>query len=409
MFAPLCYPPAGSEAIVTAKLVLAMTEAGWEIDVITQGDFGHYYPTENDSVWEPVKRRLISIDGINRGKQFDRFASMRGFRFLQRLRPVIWATKSFFRACKLLRTKRYDAIFSRVAPQYGHLPALLLSLVSKTPWYAAWSDPMPAQKAPAPYGQGLTAKIPLPLQAYLNAIVQRANWHVFPCERLHNYYLQYLKQLAGKSSTIPHIASNAFTRSQPIVPKSASFTLCYTGGLTLRDPTVFLKGVRLFLNKFPVEDHFVVNFVGMPVDGIESKAIEENVADVVYLHSEKTYLESLEIAAQSTVLLVIEACCAEGIFFPSKFVDFVQTGRPILAVSPSIGTLADILIQYGGGVAVDCTSPEDVARGITKLYTAWKSGELEQLYSSKHLLPLFCDDTVLNAYHEIISKGVNCD
>jgi hypothetical protein len=44
MFAPYCYPPVGSEAIVTSKLVYAMLKAGWGVDVVTQANVVEYYP-----------------------------------------------------------------------------------------------------------------------------------------------------------------------------------------------------------------------------------------------------------------------------------------------------------------------------------------------------------------------------
>jgi hypothetical protein len=100
----------------------------------------------------------------------------------------------------------------------------------------------------------------------------------------------------------------------------------------------------------------------------------------------------------------LEAPCEEGVFFPSKFVDFVQTGHPILAVSPAHGTLTDILTANGGGIAADCRSPDTVARAIETLYLAWERGSLEPLYGSSRLFNLFSENYVIGQYLEIFGR-----
>jgi hypothetical protein len=108
--------------------------------------------------------------------------------------------------------------------------------------------------------------------------------------------------------------------------------------------------------------------------------------------------------AAAAVSVVIEATLPEGIFFPSKVADFVQVGRPILAVSPAVGTLNDLLSSYGGGIAVDCASSEGIAKGIESLFRSWQAGDLDVSYGSAKLRPLFSDETVLSAYREIFDR-----
>ena len=405
-FAPLCYPPAGAESIVTAKLVLAMVEMGLEVDIITQGDYGHLYPTRDDGIWVPVKERVFSIDGFRSGGLIARLSGTRLFSFLWRIRSILWSLKASIKAFGLIRCKHYNIIISRASPQYGHLPALITSFWSSIPWCAAWSDPMPPHKAPAPYGEGPDSKAGYLSLKYCELIVKRADWHVFPCERLRNYATRYLPGLLGKSSVIPHISMNNLFHPESIDYVHRNFIICYAGSLTLRDPTIFLKGVRHFLDRHPSEDNFEIVIVGSDLETLLTKSSELNIDKTLRILTVKSYQETLEIMAGATVLLIIEASCDEGIFFPSKFVDFIQTGRPILAVSPRNGTLFDILSEHGGGLAVDCTSADDVARGITDLYTAWKTGELEKRYNSSRLKNLFCAETILTAYTAVIEKLV---
>src|SRR5574340_349273 len=91
MFAPLCYPPAGSEAIVTSKLVLAMIEAGWKITVISQADFGHYYPTSENDHWEPLLPVINNISGIN---EKGIIARLLGIGLTNKIKKISWVVKA---------------------------------------------------------------------------------------------------------------------------------------------------------------------------------------------------------------------------------------------------------------------------------------------------------------------------
>ena len=118
----------------------------------------------------------------------------------------------------------------------------------------------------------------------------------------------------------------------------------------------------------------------------------------------KTYEDIQTIMSNSSVLVVIEAPFKEGVFLPSKFVDFVQTGRAIIAVSPSVGSLNDIISAYGGGIAVDCHSPLAVAKAIETLYAAWKSGTIDEKYGSFQLFDLFGEQRVIGDYRKLFKR-----
>jgi glycosyltransferase involved in cell wall biosynthesis len=402
MFAPLCYPPAGSEAIATAKLLLAMLDAGWELDVISQADFGQYYPTNMNGIWEPITRIVHNIEGIKKGGIFQSLNNSSAAKSLNSLQSISWARKALFRGLRLLSKKKYDFILSRATPQYGHLPALIVSRLSGVPWIANWSDPIPPQKAPPPYGQGPDAPIPHCLRSYCSSVARNATWHTFPCERLRKYFCSYLPECIEKSSVIPHIALTRF-RSQT-VKMNEGFSLCYIGSLTFRDPGVFLKGVRRFLEKNTIESPLHIKFIGLPLENLRETTRRLGLDEIVSMEPVKSYEDAQEILAESNVLVVLEAPCEEGIFFPSKFVDFVQTGRPILAVSPVNGTLADILTANGGGIVADCLSPDAISKAISTLYGAWKKGSLESMYGSSRLFNFFSEQQVLAQYLEIFER-----
>jgi glycosyltransferase involved in cell wall biosynthesis len=117
-----------------------------------------------------------------------------------------------------------------------------------------------------------------------------------------------------------------------------------------------------------------------------------------------SYIETLRKFSISDVLIVLEAAYTEGIYLPSKFVDYVQAGRPILAVSPVNGTLKDIIDAHGGGIAADCTSVSEIKSSLSELYSCWIAGDLDQKYGSERLYKLFDPKVILEQYQSIFEK-----
>lgn len=393
LFAPECFPPAGAEAIVTAKLVLAALAEGWRIDVICQAKAGQYYPVESDGVWAPVRQVVHELDPSR-------------WKVPRRLASAAWVMMAIKEGQRLLKRNRYDAIFSRVMPQYGHLPAMILARLHNIPWIANWSDPMPRQKAPPPYGQGIAAPVPIWVRAYAEAVAKRATWHTFPNERLRSHVGTYLPECMPKSSVVPHIALDGL--HSPIRATEGLFTLCHAGGLGVRSPDVFLEGAGIFLAKYAdARRHFRIRFIG-PSDAVLDKMVHTlQLSDVVAVEGPASYEATMQAVAASSVAVVIEAPCREGIFLPSKVLDFIQTGQAILTISPKVGVLSDLLRDHGGGIAADCTSPESVAVALEVLFNTWRAGTLSRDFGSDCLRDMFSPGTTMAAYRAIFQELEN--
>ena len=93
-----------------------------------------------------------------------------------------------------------------------------------------------------------------------------------------------------------------------------------------------------------------------------------------------------------------------GIFFASKLTDYAQSARPILAVSPSRGYAERILSTYGGGIAVDNTDKKSILTGFDRMYTAWKNGNLLDLYTPCKLYSLYEEGAVTRLYQNLFNR-----
>lgn len=394
VIAPFCYPPASAEALVTLKFVLAALHKNWKVDVIGRSDIVTHYPSDEDDIWKDATKVIQPISGILLS------GNGRLAKLACRLSTLVWGLRATHQAIRLAKKNRYDLIVSRSTPAYGHLPALILSLLRNISWMACWSDPLPQKKAPPPYGEGPYARIPFFYRWFLSSVARRANWHAFPCERLKDYYALYLPKVRGKSIVLPHIALGSIRESGP---QTKQFTLCFTGSLTLRSPERLFHAINAFIDKTGYT--LSVRLVCGGDSEAQQLVCRYGLGKLVTIEPFRSFQETRDILSEATVLMIIEADCEEGIFLPSKFVDYVQTGKPILALSPKVGTLSDML-SFGGGIAADCASAESIEQAISALYSAWQEGVLDSRYGSARLFDMFQEDHVMQQVAHLIEAPV---
>ena len=403
MLAPYYYPATGAEAIVTSKLAVALLEAGWQVTVLTDSEAGRFYPATNLERFKVLEACTHDVRVWRPGGIAKRTGWMPITRSASHLRGLAWSLRAAVRARGLLRQQKFDVLLSRSMPQYGHLAALMLANKRLAPWVASWSDPIPPEKAPPPYGRGAQGHANWLSMRYCRAVATHADWHVFPSERLRRYVTSYLPACRFKSSAIPHVALDGLV--VPGRPSADSFVVCHAGGgLAWQAPDVLLEAFARFARTVGPQGRVHLRFIGARREQILSARWNGTLGHLLSFEEAKPYQETLRECASASVLLVLEADCAEGIFLPSKFVDYAQAGRPILAVSPLAGTLADLLRSYGGGVAADCSSVDAVELALLKLYAHWQSGTLEAAFEPSALRAQFSAAAVVEAYNSVLTQ-----
>ncbi len=406
MLAPASMPPTNAEAIVNAKLALAMHAAGWSVDVLAMSAIRHLYADHDYTAWEPLPKiaRCLAAepaaeesalsDSMFAGLHFDRLPCED--HWVEAVDEAVSADAG------------YDVVISRASPLAAHAAACRIAQRLNIPWIANWNDPAPSMRYPPPYGQGPQAPVPPELQAILNDAVAYAAWHTFPSQRLRRYMAGYLDPsgaMLDRSSVVPHMAAERFHLSPPVRSGARKFVLCHAGELhPPRDGGVLLEGVRRFLDDAASPPPLRVRFLGREQKGLRDRAAALGLNEHVEYAGSRPYAQTLSELSHADVLVIIEAACPEGVFLPSKFVDYLQVGRPILAISPAQGTIADILSAHGGGIAADVTAPQAVASAVAELFRNWQAGQLLDTHGSQHLFADFSDQRVLAAYRAIFER-----
>jgi len=398
------FPPLGNpESLANGKLAVAFLRAGWDVDAVTIRNDEGFFREDHSGLWGQLGIHTHGVGGHG-VSGFGRLMA-RLSRSLLSLRisfETMWARDALRKASELIRERRYDVVLSRSLTILAHWPALRLAARNRLPWIANWNDPAPAHRNPPPYGRGLGARAPWYWESYVRAVMRRADWHTFPSERLMTYMSRANPSIHARMSVIPHVAlDNEDKRERE---NTAQFVLCHAGEVGgKRDPRVFLDGLSAFMKRHAARDRVKVEFIGGGVEAELGPACHAVGGNFLFL-GDQSYDESLRRLSAADVILVIEAVMEEGIYLPSKFVDGVQCQRPILAISPKHGTVADLLSHFGGGVAADCRSPIEVERSLGRLFESWQAGSLETTFGSETLRGQFCEDHVLALYEDLFEK-----
>lgn len=277
---------------------------------------------------------------------------------------------------------RFDVLHSRLNHFLSHRAALRVAHQQPTlPWCAHFSDPWPGQLYPGAYRQtptrsGLMERRQLGI---LNAILARADSVTVPSVRLLPLLLAGPRaRYHGKAHAIPHLGN--FWEAAPSYQPGAVLELLHAGSiLAQRNPTTLLQAVALLRDQTPdLAAQLRVTFVGHANPFVDGAVATYGLADTVRTIPYTDFAELWALTCRADVLLLLESPMAEGVFMPSKLADYLSARRPILALSPAVGTVADYLAG-GGGLRVDPTDPPAIAAALRDLLTRRQTGQLAAL------------------------------
>lgn len=394
-------PNVSAEGVVTLKLMNLFRKHHWNVIWIYHELESHY---NNVNKTDNIEGIFICINNLYLHKLSKWFKHIPVLKYIYHLDSLLWSYKAYKKAQKIHRRHPVDYTFSRIMPQYGHLPALLFSKKTHVPWIANWSDPMPRNKAPEPYGAGINSPISKNNKFYLNKICKYAKAHTFPSSYLKDYYLQYLPANSLQCYVLPHVIDKNIK-----IPYHQHESLIMShigGGLIQRNPTLFFNALKNVKEKERYKNlQLKINFVG-PIEKYIIDIVNElQLTHIVSFTGKLPYIESLKHIQDSDILLIIEAPMKEGIFLPSKITDVLSYHKPIFAISPPKGVLKSLINTYKGGLIADCLSQLNIEERLKSLFDDWKKNRLQSdKYQTSMLFQQFSEDTIWKQLQLILNN-----
>ena len=160
-----------------------------------------------------------------------------------------------------------------------------------------------------------------------------------------------IPEISSKSFALPHVFDEDLYDGSP--PRSGPIIVRHVGGFYgSRTPAPLLDAlVDLDLGA----DELVVELVGHVPPSMLG-GVQSLPPGVLSLRGPVPYQQSLRLMRESDVLVLVDAPGVESVFVPSKLIDYLGAGRPIVAITPP-GAAAAIVHDARGWVA----DPTDAA------------------------------------------------
>jgi glycosyltransferase involved in cell wall biosynthesis len=334
-----CMPPMVAPQSTTVSRILAVLSAkGWEIEVLA----GDLPPDERAHyVWDDLLadryRNSFTVRSLSYGDAEPSAA-------------LSWEEAAEKVALASIQTRPPHALITFAQPFSDHAIGLKIkSAFPDLPWIAHFSDPWVdnVYASPSRSDRRLERKV-----------IEQADAIAFITGRTRDLVMRkYPAEWNEKTFIIPHgYEGDPVTRST-LAP--GPLHLVHTGGIYgKRVPYVFLDALAaLRRESFDAR----VTFVG-PVDSSFRQRADELGAGIKFIPP-TTPEEAARYANEADTLLLFDAPANESVFLPSKLVDYLPLGLPILAMTPLNGSSADVLRETGG-LIVD---PADMASQIDAL------------------------------------------
>lgn len=273
--------------------------------------------------------------------------------------PVVRSVTEFIKQ----RHYRPSALVTFAFPLIDHLIGLELKRLYGYPWLAHFSDPW----LDNPF------KTDDPLTRALNAgmernVIEQADRVVFTSQETANLVMRkYEPGMKAKVRIVPHAYErDLFVDQGPA--GNRRMTIRYLGDLYLdRSPKPLFTALRTLAASRPdlLKDvcfEIVGSAANLKPDDLDQSDLPANLVSIL---PRVGYIESLSLMSSADGLMVIDAPAVNGeksVFLPSKLIEYIGAGRPIIGLTPP-GAAADVINRLGGWVA----DPSDDAQVVTVL------------------------------------------
>ena len=400
-------PMRDSEAFCSAKFIKALAECGAQITVIVYAKPA----TEIDrsEMWNSVRASVIRIPPV---AQKNRFASLATALRYQTWLYARWMDEAVQQAKRLHRESPFDVVYSRSLPMFGQIAGYWCARGLHVPWIANLNDPWDFHQFPVGVSkEDLTTDSALS-DFWMRKTLRSADLVTYPSERLRDYQTN-LSTISHYSQIIPHVGNAPALQESRVNGNASNFRLVHAGKLgsnelTGRSTAALLDGLSSFLNDcVEARNQVRLTLVGAEDPATQARVRQLGLEGIVESVGLINYQDSLKYIQSATACLLVEGEMSEGIFLPSKLVDYISARKPILALSPRVGVVADL--ASGGGITrVDAGDARGIRDAIRALYEDFHSGTLALRSPSDAQVDQFRPDLVakqfLGALRQLIAE-----
>lgn len=329
-----------------------------------------------------------------------------------------WAMPAFIHGYKLIRSQKIDLVYSTGGAWSAHLAGLWLKKFTGVKWIVEIHDPLVIRKSPVDEGSEEPKNRDARFRHYLERqIIRHADFAWWFTDGAVHYakarnpnlntvgnahgfmVLPGAEPPGGLSAAKPHVYSD-------------TLNLSHSGSLAKdRSLSTILNALEVLFRKYPnAREHIRVHAYGAALDVLTVEALNRlGYTDILIAHgrlerdptSGKSGRERVVEKMQEADVLILlhgdDEWCAE--YIPSKFYEYLWTGRPIWGITHRNPQLDEMLDARGAYL-----SHEGDTAGIEMaLERIWLDWQEHRLIEPKWL-PLGVDQAVERILSEIEYK-----
>jgi len=276
-----------------------------------------------------------------------------------------------------------------------HQAVSKIKFADKTNFLGIFHDPYPSSSYPEPY-KGRNSYYEYFKKRNLQKAINKINYAIFPSKRLYEWYLKDYKFGSTNISIIPHAIKFKNNVDIENEKEGSKKVITHTGTLLKpRNPLTFLK----IFNKTS-NDNLLLNFYG-PIHPEVFLDIKDFNKQNIYISNERIpYDEALRKLKNSAFLLLAESGAEFSPFLPTKFVDYINIGKPIIVLTPEKSEVSRLL-----GEDYPFKTTLNNEKEIEKILLNLDNDELIKLSLKiiNNLKKYFSEEYIIKKYLEILS------
>ncbi|MGG6230571.1 glycosyltransferase family 4 protein [Tenacibaculum sp. SDUM215027] len=283
-----------------------------------------------------------------------------------------WVKPSVKKLKKYLKENAIDAIITTGPPHSLHLIGLQLKKELGVKWIADFRDPW--TDIDYFHQLPLTEKSKAKHHQLEQEVLRYADVSLVVGETMKKNYQKFSKNI--------HVITNGFDyglNNKMNVILDKKFSITHIGLMNAdRNPEVLWRALlELCEEDKEFTEDLEIKLIGKVAEEVE-KSLEvhqfKNITKIAYVpHKE---VQQHQKTSQVLLLAVNKVPSAKGII-TGKIFEYLQAKRPILAVGPEDGDLAEILAKTKSGAIVDFDDVVRMKKEIKLLYNQYKKGALE--------------------------------
>lgn len=283
-----------------------------------------------------------------------------------------WVKPSVNKLKKYLKENAIDAVITTGPPHSLHLIGLQLKKELGVKWIADFRDPW--TDIDYFHQLPLTEKSKAKHHQLEQKVLRYADASLVVGETMKKNYQKFSKNI--------HVITNGFdsklnNKINSILDEK--FSITHIGLMNAdRNPEVLWRALsELCIEDKEFTENLEIKLIGKIAEEVEKTlgAYEfKNITKIAYVpHKE---VQQYQKRSQVLLLAVNKVPSAKGII-TGKIFEYLQAKRPILAVGPEDGDLAEILAKTNSGTIVDFDDVVKMKKEIKLLYNQYKKGILE--------------------------------